>query len=151
MVVRLSALPTSRLYLQEMLLVLISVRGWVDPRARILCKCEISMTPAGIEKATFRFVAQHLNHCATLPRSPLPWVICTKILMGKEKNITIRLVMGFPSIERLKYVRCKVTLFVSFMLCGRIQWCCDVGRTLGGVSCVCWPHVVSCSIRQASN
>jgi hypothetical protein len=23
------------------------------------------MTPAGIEKATFRFVAQHLNHCAT--------------------------------------------------------------------------------------
>jgi len=24
-----------------------------------------SMTPAGIEPATFRFVAQHLNHCAT--------------------------------------------------------------------------------------
>jgi len=24
-----------------------------------------SMTPAGIELATFRFVAQHLNHCAT--------------------------------------------------------------------------------------
>ena len=23
------------------------------------------MTPAGIERATFRFVAQHLNHCAT--------------------------------------------------------------------------------------
>ena len=23
------------------------------------------MTPAGIEQATFRFVAQHLNHCAT--------------------------------------------------------------------------------------
>jgi len=27
------------------------------------------LTPAGIEPATFRFVAQHLNHCATLPRS----------------------------------------------------------------------------------
>ena len=25
---------------------------------------------AGIEPATFRLVAQHLNHCATLPRSP---------------------------------------------------------------------------------
>jgi len=26
---------------------------------------ENSLTPAGIETATFRFVAQHLNHCAT--------------------------------------------------------------------------------------
>ena len=25
----------------------------------------IPLTPAGIEPATFRFVAQHLNHCAT--------------------------------------------------------------------------------------
>jgi len=25
----------------------------------------MSMTPAGIEPATFRFVAQHLKHCAT--------------------------------------------------------------------------------------
>jgi len=24
------------------------------------------MTPAGIELATFQFVAQHLNHCATM-------------------------------------------------------------------------------------
>ena len=27
------------------------------------------MTPAGIQQASFRFVAQHLNHCATaVPR-----------------------------------------------------------------------------------
>ena len=38
---------------------------------RILCQRKIPMTPAGIEPATFRFVAQHLNHCATAVPYPL--------------------------------------------------------------------------------
>ena len=40
------------------------------------------MTPAGIELATFRFVAQHLNHCATAVRTIIIYVSNNTVIVN---------------------------------------------------------------------
>jgi hypothetical protein len=69
-VVRLSAVCTGRLYTPEIFLVLISVRGWVNPRAIVwpeeLCQWKIPVRPSGIKSATLQVVVECVNqlrHC----------------------------------------------------------------------------------------
>ena len=62
---------------------------------------KISVTPAGIEAATFRFLAQHLNQCATAA----PKRICTHMKCvntfrkGLQKRKNFRVIQGFRSVQ----------------------------------------------------
>jgi len=54
------------------------------------------LTPAGIEPATFRFVAQHLTHCATA----VPY-----------KNTTCQLITQHFILYTIKIVYCQGDMF----------------------------------------
>ena len=69
-----------------MFLVLISTRGWVDPRAMVRSEENMSLknpvTPPGIDPGTVRLVAQHLNHYAT----PGPKVATYKLHLNGQTD-----------------------------------------------------------------
>ena len=89
-VVRLSALRTGPIYTQGIPLVLISVRGWVDPRAIVrpegLNQLKLQMIPPVIEPATFWFVAQYLNQPWDRVRIQwTPWLIPPSLLYNEYR------------------------------------------------------------------
>jgi len=83
-VVRLSAQRTAAFTHQDILLILISVRGGVNSRSKVrpegICQRKIQMTPSGIEPATFRLVAQLRRR---VPRKSQATFKCISLGEGK--------------------------------------------------------------------
>ena len=88
----LSDLHTSRLYPQEVFLVLICVTVSVDPRTTLrpegLGQWNIPVTPSRIDPAYFLMIAQWLNQLRHFV-SPVPLVLKKKILFFRWPNMTL--------------------------------------------------------------
>jgi len=69
------------------------------------------MTPAGIEAATFRFVAQYLNHCG----AAVPTILCTILnYMEGIGNLSKSLVQS--ALYGRCYNECKVIFMIPLSI-----------------------------------
>ena len=115
------------------------------------------MTPSGIEPATFRFVAQHHNHCANMEKYCTAWKVvddnwahahCILDNEGCKHTLRICNTFSFSTLTIVERTRLIVTLYVDYIAClVRHSQCCSSSLRYSGT----WRHNKTTSGRNVWN
>jgi hypothetical protein len=124
-VIRLSAPCSDHLYPQEIFLVLISVRGWVNPRATVrpegLYQWKMPMTPSEIEPATLRLVAHCFNQMRyRVPSTSSP--LGPNILLNRLLSVTLSLCSSLNVSDQQQHTKGKPASIVNQVNTIKIQF-----------------------------